>query len=107
MKIGFAGLGVMGGPMARHLVQAGHEVAGFNRSPDKARAWSDRNGGRFAATVAEAAAGAGPASNSAQRAENVRRKAIGSPMLGGGACLASIGRPASAASAGLSVRRSP
>ena len=32
MKIGFAGLGVMGGPMARHLVQAGHEVAGFNQS---------------------------------------------------------------------------
>ena len=34
MKIGFAGLGVMGGPMAGHLVRAGHEVAGFNRSPD-------------------------------------------------------------------------
>ncbi|MDO9078285.1 MAG: NAD(P)-binding domain-containing protein, partial [Brevundimonas sp.] len=50
MKIGFAGLGVMGGPMARHLVQAGHEVAGFNRSPDKARAWADATGGRFAAT---------------------------------------------------------
>ena len=58
MKIGFAGLGVMGGPMARHLVQAGHEVAGFNRSPDKARAWSDVTGGRFVARVAEAAHGA-------------------------------------------------
>ena len=55
MRIGFAGLGVMGGPMARHLVQAGHEVAGFNRSPDKARAWATATGGRFAATVAEAA----------------------------------------------------
>jgi 3-hydroxyisobutyrate dehydrogenase len=55
MKIGFAGLGVMGGPMARHLVQAGHEVAGFNRSPEKARTWADATGGRFAATVAEAA----------------------------------------------------
>ena len=58
MKIAFAGLGVMGGPMARHLVQAGHEVAGFNRSPDKARAWAAATGGRFAATVAEAAGGA-------------------------------------------------
>ena len=58
MKIGFAGLGVMGGPMARHLVQAGHEVAGFNRSPDKARAWSEITGGLFAGTVAEAASGA-------------------------------------------------
>ena len=55
MKIGFAGLGVMGGPMARHLVQAGHEVAGFNRSPEKARTWAEATGGRFAATVAEAA----------------------------------------------------
>ena len=45
MKIGFAGLGVMGGPMARHLVRAGHTVAGFNRSPDKARAWADAGGG--------------------------------------------------------------
>ncbi|MGZ9099705.1 MAG: NAD(P)-dependent oxidoreductase, partial [Brevundimonas sp.] len=58
MKIGFAGLGVMGGPMARHLVEAGHEVRGFNRSPDKAKAWAAATGGGFAATVGEAAAGA-------------------------------------------------
>ena len=58
MKIAFAGLGVMGGPMARHLLGAGHEVAGYNRSPEKARAWADANGGRAVATVPEAAAGA-------------------------------------------------
>ena len=58
MKIGFVGLGVMGGPMARHLVQAGHEVTGVNRSPEKARAWAEATGGRLAATVAEAADGA-------------------------------------------------
>ena len=58
MKIGFVGLGVMGGPMARHLVHAGHEVTGFNRSPEKARTWAEATGGRFAATVAEAADGA-------------------------------------------------
>ena len=58
MKIGFAGLGVMGGPMARHLVEAGHEVRGFNRSPDKARAWAAATGARCTATVAEAAEGA-------------------------------------------------
>ncbi|HWQ87799.1 NAD(P)-dependent oxidoreductase [Brevundimonas sp.] len=58
MKIGFAGLGVMGGPMARHLVHAGHEVTGFNRTADKARTWAGASGGRFAATVAEAATGA-------------------------------------------------
>lgn len=58
MKIGFAGLGVMGGPMARHLVDAGHEVTGFNRSPDKAQAWAATTGGRFAETVEDAAEGA-------------------------------------------------
>ncbi|WGM31036.1 NAD(P)-dependent oxidoreductase [Brevundimonas sp. NIBR11] len=58
MKIGFAGLGVMGGPMARHLVKAGHEVAGYNRSPGKAKAWAEANGGAFVATVGEAAEGA-------------------------------------------------
>ncbi len=31
-KIGFLGLGVMGGPMARRLVGAGHEVTVWNRS---------------------------------------------------------------------------
>lgn len=58
MKIAFAGLGVMGAPMARHLLAAGHEVAGYNRSPDKARTWAGAHGGRAAATVAEAADGA-------------------------------------------------
>ena len=58
MKIGFAGLGVMGAPMARHLVNASREVAGFNRSHEKAQAWSDATGGQAAQTVAEAASGA-------------------------------------------------
>ena len=58
MRIGFAGLGVMGAPMGRHLIAAGHEVAGYNRSPDKARIWAEAQGGRFAATIAEAAEGA-------------------------------------------------
>jgi 3-hydroxyisobutyrate dehydrogenase len=58
MKIGFAGLGVMGAPMAGHLVAAGHDVVGFNRSPDKARAWAEAHKARFAASVAEAATGA-------------------------------------------------
>lgn len=57
MKIAFAGLGVMGAPMARHLVQAGHDVIGFNRTTAKAESWAAANGGRAAATVAEAAQG--------------------------------------------------
>nr|WP_314437117.1 NAD(P)-dependent oxidoreductase [uncultured Brevundimonas sp.] len=55
MKIAFAGLGVMGGPMARHLVNAGHDVTGFNRTTDKALAWAAATGGSSATTVAEAA----------------------------------------------------
>ena len=57
MKIGFAGLGVMGGPMARHLVHAGHEVMGFNRSIRKASDWAALTGGRCAETVQAAAEG--------------------------------------------------
>ena len=58
MKIAFAGLGVMGGPMARHLVSAGHAVTGYNRTPAKAQAWAEATGGTFAATVTGAVTGA-------------------------------------------------
>jgi 3-hydroxyisobutyrate dehydrogenase len=58
MKLAFAGLGVMGFPMAGHLARAGHEVAVYNRSPGKARRWVETYGGRAAASVAEAARGA-------------------------------------------------
>jgi 3-hydroxyisobutyrate dehydrogenase len=57
MKVAFAGLGVMGFPMAGHLAEAGHEMAVFNRSPEKAARWVATHGGRAASTVAEAAAG--------------------------------------------------
>ena len=57
MKIAFAGLGVMGAPMARHLIEAGHDVTGFNRTASKAEAWAAATGGKATATVAEAARG--------------------------------------------------
>ncbi|WP_310496886.1 NAD(P)-dependent oxidoreductase [Sandarakinorhabdus sp.] len=58
MKISFLGLGVMGAPMARHLVHAGHDVTVYNRTPAKADAWVAAHGGRAAATPAAAADGA-------------------------------------------------
>ena len=58
MKVAFVGLGVMGFPMAGHLVKAGHTVSVFNRSPAKAKAWAEAYGGPAGATVAEAVAGA-------------------------------------------------
>lgn len=57
MRIGFAGLGVMGGPIARHLVKAGHEVSGYNRSAAKAEAWATAHAGKFCETVSDAAEG--------------------------------------------------
>jgi 3-hydroxyisobutyrate dehydrogenase-like beta-hydroxyacid dehydrogenase len=33
-KIGFIGLGAMGGPMARSLVRGGFEVAGYDHNPN-------------------------------------------------------------------------
>ncbi len=57
-KIAFLGLGVMGYPMAGHLVSAGHDVTVYNRTLAKAEAWAAQHGGAFAPTPAEAAAGA-------------------------------------------------
>ncbi|WP_257790782.1 2-hydroxy-3-oxopropionate reductase [Arthrobacter crystallopoietes] len=52
-KIGFIGLGIMGGPMAANLVKAGFDVAGYNRSQAKVERFVEA-GGTGAATVAEA-----------------------------------------------------
>ncbi|MEO1494253.1 MAG: NAD(P)-dependent oxidoreductase [Pseudomonadota bacterium] len=57
-KVTFLGLGVMGYPMAGHLVAAGHEVTVYNRTAAKAEAWVQQHGGKMGATPAEAASGA-------------------------------------------------
>lgn len=57
MKIAFIGLGIMGSPMAVHLQNAGHDVTGYNRSPEKTRALVEA-GGTAASSVADAVAGA-------------------------------------------------
>ncbi len=56
-RIGFIGLGNMGGPMAANLVRAGHGVAGFDLSPTALDALHAA-GGTAAATAGEAAKGA-------------------------------------------------
>lgn len=35
-KVGFVGLGIMGGPMAKNLIEAGHELVLYNRTREKA-----------------------------------------------------------------------
>ena len=56
-KVAFLGLGVMGYPMAGHLVSAGHSVTVYNRSGAKAAAWSEQHQGPNQPTPREAAAG--------------------------------------------------
>lgn len=57
-KATFIGLGVMGGPMAGHLARAGHDVAVYNRTEEKARDWAQKNKGRTYTSVAKAVDGA-------------------------------------------------
>lgn len=54
-RIGFIGLGNMGGPMAANLAAAGHEVSGLDLSAD-AVARLEKAGGKGAHSIAEAVA---------------------------------------------------
>lgn len=42
MKLGMVGVGIMGGAMARNLLDAGHDVAGFDIDRSKVRSLADR-----------------------------------------------------------------
>ncbi|MEQ2009304.1 MAG: NAD(P)-binding domain-containing protein, partial [Limisphaerales bacterium] len=57
-KVSFLGLGVMGGAIARHIGNAGHELTIYNRSPERLEAWQAANPGlekRVAVNPADAA----------------------------------------------------
>ena len=55
MKVAFIGLGVMGYPMAGHVLRAGLETCVFNRNAARAKQWCAEYGGDMAPTPAEAA----------------------------------------------------
>ncbi|HRK38185.1 MAG TPA: NAD(P)-dependent oxidoreductase [Burkholderiaceae bacterium] len=61
-RVAFLGLGVMGFPMAGHLLRAGHTVTVYNRTSAKSQAWLEAvatpERARSAATPREAAQGA-------------------------------------------------
>jgi 3-hydroxyisobutyrate dehydrogenase-like beta-hydroxyacid dehydrogenase len=57
-RIGFVGLGAMGGPMAGHLAAAGHQITVYNRTRSKADMWVREHGNRSAARPADVADGA-------------------------------------------------
>ena len=56
-KVAFIGLGVMGYPMAGHLVKNGHQVTVYNRTEAKAKAWVNEFGGEYQLTPKAAAKG--------------------------------------------------
>ncbi|MBE7216614.1 NAD(P)-dependent oxidoreductase [Shewanella benthica] len=56
-KLAFIGLGVMGYPMAGHLVKSGHEVSVYNRTESKAQDWVAEFGGKCHLTPKLAAQG--------------------------------------------------
>jgi 3-hydroxyisobutyrate dehydrogenase-like beta-hydroxyacid dehydrogenase len=53
MKVGFIGLGHMGTSMAERLLEAGHDVVVYNRTPSKPQGLIDR-GAHLARQVADA-----------------------------------------------------
>jgi 3-hydroxyisobutyrate dehydrogenase-like beta-hydroxyacid dehydrogenase len=57
MEIAWIGTGIMGAPMARRLLAAGHRVRAFNRTSERARALA-ANGATIAASAPEAVKGA-------------------------------------------------
>jgi 3-hydroxyisobutyrate dehydrogenase-like beta-hydroxyacid dehydrogenase len=56
-KVAFLGLGVMGFPMAGHLVAKGHDVTVYNRTFAKAEQWTQKHKGKARKTPREAAEG--------------------------------------------------
>jgi len=59
--VSFLGLGVMGGAIARHIAEAGHQLTIFNRTAARAERWQAANPGlavRVATSPADAAEGA-------------------------------------------------
>ena len=73
----FIGLGVMGFPMAGHLVRAGHQVTVYNRSPKRAQEWVKKHGGKMAKTPAAAAKDADVVFSCVGNDDHLRQVAFG------------------------------
>jgi 3-hydroxyisobutyrate dehydrogenase-like beta-hydroxyacid dehydrogenase len=54
-QLGFLGLGIMGGPMAQHLLKAGHEVALWSNTKQKAEEVAKHGKGTLCATPKQVA----------------------------------------------------
>jgi len=76
MRLCFAGLGIMGAPMAGHLVKAGHKVTGYNRTHQKALDWAKEYGMHAEATLGTALLGAEALILCVGRDEDVRQTVL-------------------------------
>lgn len=56
-KVGFIGLGIMGGPMAKNLMEAGHELVLYNRTREKAEDLAKEGNAEVAESPREVAEG--------------------------------------------------
>ena len=54
-KVGFIGLGIMGKPMAKNLIEAGYELVLFNRTREKAEELADDGAASVAGNPREVA----------------------------------------------------
>ena len=78
MRVAFAGLGVMGYPMAGYLAKAGHEVTVYNRTTEKAESWCMTHGGALASTPGKASSDAEIVFTCVGNDDDVREVILGS-----------------------------
>ena len=76
MKVGFIGLGAMGGPMAKNLMRAGHALSVWARRPESAAALAD-GGAQLCDTPRALAAGVEVVISMVTSSEDVRGVALG------------------------------
>jgi 3-hydroxyisobutyrate dehydrogenase-like beta-hydroxyacid dehydrogenase len=88
-RIGFVGLGAMGGAMAGRLVKSGYAVAGFDVSPERAES-AARSGVTIAATPAAAAHSADVVMSSLPHPRAVREAYLGEHGVVGAAASGAI-----------------
>jgi 3-hydroxyisobutyrate dehydrogenase-like beta-hydroxyacid dehydrogenase len=80
-KLAFLGLGLMGTRMATRLLDAGHDLTVWNRTPEKTRPLADR-GATVASTPAQAARGVEAAITMVTNSEALEQVVLGEDGLG-------------------------
>src|SRR5438105_7201143 len=81
MNVGFIGVGRMGNHMARHLAEAGHQVAVYDTQPEAVARLATTELVRAATSVADAAAGAETVFTSLPGPREVEEVVLGSGGL--------------------------